>query len=197
MRLWRGLKPPATSGYTLQVATAPKHPVDRRITLLERLFRAVILDRTLYEEVAADRTGLSQAFGVVILAGIVNGMTLTAIPGSIGALFGIFVSVVGWLALSGLTLAVGNWALRTEPTSWRVVGTCLGFADTPSLLNILGVAQSIGMFVRIIVWFWLLAATAVAASAAFRVSLARGAAIGGLGFGAYMLIGLAVGIWST
>jgi len=191
------LKPPVASGYKTSVTVPITPQLGRRTTLLERLIRALILDRTLYEEVAGDRAGLSQALGIVILVGMVNGMALTAIPGRIGALFGVFVSLVGWLALSGLTFAIGKWGLRAGPTSWRAVSACLGFADTPALLNALGVIESIGMLVRIIVWFWLLAATMVAAGAAFRVSFARGAAIGGLGFGAYMLIGLAVGIWSS
>jgi hypothetical protein len=165
--------------------------------LLGRLIRALMFDLTLYEEVAAERGGLSQAIGVVILAGIANGASLKAIPGTVGALFGIFVSVAGWLALSTLTLVIGRWVLRAGPSSWRVVATCLGFADTPAVLNFLGALPSAGVFVGIVVWFWLLATTVVAARAAFGVSLARGAAIGGLGFAAYMLIGLVVGVWSS
>jgi hypothetical protein len=172
-------------------------PPYRRPRPIQQLIRALMLDRTLYEEVAVDRTGLSQAFGVVVLAGIAKGVSLTAIPGLVGALFGIFVSVVGWIVLSALTFAIGNWVLRAGPSSWRAVAACLGFADVPAVLNFLEVIPWAGPFVRVIVWFWLLAATMVAARAAFRVSFARGAAIGGFGFSAYFLIGFVVEMWSS
>ena len=172
-------------------------PSTDRFHLIARIVRALMLDYTLYEEVANDRVGLSQAIGIVILVGITSGMGLRPVAGTIGALIGVAVSLLGWAVLSGLTLAAGRWVLRGEPTSLRIVATCLGFADAPALLSLLGVLPNVGVLVRVIVWFWLLAACMVAARAAFRVSAARGAAIGGLGFAAYMLIGLGVGIWSS
>jgi len=167
-----------------------------RSSLIERLIRALILDRTLYEEVAADRSALSQAIGVVMLTGIANGLALTAIPGTIGAIIGIFVNVVGWLVPSVLVYAIGK-RIAPAGSSFRTVATCLGFAEVPGVLNLFSVFPTVGRIVAAIVWFWLAAAMVVATRAAFGVSLRRGAVIAGLGLAVYLLIGLAVGIWSS
>jgi hypothetical protein len=165
--------------------------------MIERLIRALILDRTLYEEVAADRAALSQAIGVVMLAGIANGLPLTALPGPVAVVVGIAVSMLGWLVPSGLVYGIGR---RIAPPPWpsfRTVATCLGFADMPAVLNLFSVFPGVGRVVAALVWFWLAAAMVVATRAAFGVSLGRGAVIAGLGLGAYLVIGVALAIWSS
>ncbi|HVN84234.1 MAG TPA: hypothetical protein VMW17_05230 [Candidatus Binatia bacterium] len=168
-----------------------------RFSVIERLIRALLLDRGVYDAVASERVGLSQAIGVVLLAGISTGASLHALPGTIGALFGILVSVVGWVTLSVLTYVIGRWVVRGGPSSMRAVAACLGFADAPAVFNLMAVIPRVGGLVRVIVWFWLLATTMVAAQSAFRTSRARGAAIGGLAFAAYLFVGVLVGIWSS
>ncbi|MBI4517509.1 MAG: hypothetical protein HY699_17030 [Deltaproteobacteria bacterium] len=166
----------------------------RSSSLIERLVRALILDRTLYEEVAGDRAGLSQAIGVVILAGLANGTRFVPALGNVGLLLGIFVSLVSWLMLGLFIHATGAGIARPPRPSYRKLVACLGFADMPAVVTLFGALPVVGDFVRIIVWFWLLAACLVATRAAFKASLARGALIGGLGFGAYFLLGVVVSI---
>jgi hypothetical protein len=167
-----------------------------RAKVMERLIRALILDRSVYEEVAEDRTALSQAIGVVLLAGIVNGMAIPFLRGLVGALVGIVVSVAGWLLFSVIVYLIGARVMRAGATSFRTVACCLGFADIPAVVNLLGVLPVIGVAVRITVWFWLLAAAIVATRAAFGVSRARGAVIAGLGFVVYVLLGVLAGLWA-
>jgi len=166
-----------------------------RNKVMERLIRALILDRTLYEEVAADSTAFSQAIGVVMLAGIANGMARFHL-GVVGAVLGIVVSVVGWLVFTAIIHLIGVRILRGGPTPFRTLACCLGFADIPAVLSLLSVLPTVGFFIRFVVGFWLLATAVVATQAAFSVSRWRGAFIAGLGFLVYLLIDVLVGLWA-
>jgi len=56
--------------------------------LLERVIRALRLDVGLYRDVSADRMATSQAFRVVLLAGLSNGLSLGGRLGGLGLLAG-------------------------------------------------------------------------------------------------------------
>jgi hypothetical protein len=179
------------------VAVSGGLPSGTRASLIERLLRALILDRSLYEEVADDRTGLSQAIGVVVLAGMASGARFAEGLGTVGLAFGVLVSLVSWGLLTVLVFAIGAMIFGSGRASLRTVAACLGFADMPAVVGLLAWIPAVGDLVRIVVWFWLLAATVVATSAAYRLSLARGAFLGGLGFTAHVLIGLLIELWAT
>jgi Yip1 domain len=158
------------------------------VLLLGRLVAALRLDLTLYEEVSRDSAATSQAFRVVLLAGMSNGLGLTGRLGIAGILAGLAAALLGWLLWAGVIWL--SAALLRNRCASRSLLRALGFANAPGVFLILGAVPTIGTMVRAIVVVWLLAATVRAVQAAFAVALRRALVISAIGFVAYLVLGL-------
>ncbi len=156
-------------------------------TLLERLIAALRLDLRLYQQVSTDAAAMGQAFRVVLLAGVSNGLGLVRRLGGAGVFAGVGAALLGWFLWAAVILLIA--ALLGHHRNGRSLLRALGFANAPGLLLILGIVPIIGAMARVIVVVWLVAATAQAVRAVFEVPRWRAAVISIAAFVVYLILG--------
>ena len=159
--------------------------------MLDRLRRALRLDAQLYAEVSSERSANGQAFVVVLLSGLSNGLGLMRRLGAFGVTAGVCAGLLGWLLWSAVILAVAT--LLRQRRDGRSLLRTLGFANAPGVLLIAGIIPVLGDVIRVLVVLWLLIATVVAVQAVFRVGRWRAAVISTVSFIAYLLFGIVSG----
>ena len=166
--------------------------------LLPRLLNALFLRRSFYDAVAADRRATGPAGAVVCLAAVAReSVALYQLSqasqgwGLILALIVVF-AIVRWLLYAAVMYPIAR-ALSRQPVEFKRLLRCLGFAETPAVLSLLGflVDDSLFPYVQFGVGVWLLLATIVAVRSATGERTGRAILIGVLGFAAYLAIGLA------
>jgi hypothetical protein len=151
---------------------APPYP---RVTLIERLFAALRLDRSLYEEASLNPDSLGQAVMVVLLGGALNGAGLMQRIGDAGIWAGIFAASLGWLAWTTIIgLLARLLRLRREG---RSLLRPLAFGTAPNVFLVLVMFQEYARWVRFGVVVWLMATSVVAVQAVYGVGRARAVAL--------------------
>jgi hypothetical protein len=168
-------------------------------TLLQRLIGAAALDTAIYEEVEADPTATSQAFGVVLFSSVAAGIGATGLGevtiGSIVFFSG--VALVAWAAWALVTFEIGS-RLMPDPQTRVDVGQLLrtlGFAATPGLLRVLGIMPAVALPVFAVTSVWMLLAMIVAVRQALDYrSTARAVAVCALGWALALAIAIVLGL---
>ena len=141
-------------------------------SFVERMIGAAKLDVNTYEEVEADTGATGQAFGVVVLASVANGVgaalsagTEAGVPYLIGASIGYtLLALVGWVVWAIVTYIVGAKILP-EPQTQSNIPELLrttGFAQAPGIARVLSGIPVIGWLVTFAVWVWMLIAFVIA-----------------------------------
>jgi hypothetical protein len=145
--------------------------VNVRRSMLERMKRAALLDAHAYEEVEADRQATGQAAAVVAIAAVSQGIGASALggPGIAGA---VVVSLLGWLAWSGVTYLIGDKLLGGTAT-WGELLRALGFAQAPGALGALALLPLLGGVVRLVLAIWILIAGIIAIRQALDFSTGK------------------------
>lgn len=159
--------------------------------LLQRMVRASLLDKNLYEEVEADPNALTQAMIVVALSSIAGAAGQEGLF-SFGAMFkNVFAYFIGWLIWAGITYFIGTSILKgpnTESNIGELLRT-LGFASAPGIIRILGILPLLGWLTHAIAAVWMLIAMVIAVRQALDYeSTERALAVCAIGFIPYMLI---------
>ncbi len=124
--------------------------------LLDRMRRAVMLDRTLYEEVEHDQTLNQQALLIVIIVAVASGISalLGGIIGGqvgrafLGALVSVVIGVVNYYIWSYVTLFVGTSFFGGTADVGEMLRV-LGYAHTPQLLSLLGFIPCVGWVISL------------------------------------------------
>ena len=156
-------------------------------SLVERLIAALRLDINLYRLVSGDPAANSQAFRIVLLAGVSNGLSLTRRLGGMGVAAGVGAAIVGWLLWAAVIWVAA--ALLGPRRPGRSLLRALGFANSPGLLLILGAVPMVGAASRLVVVVWLLATTVRAVEAVFAVTSRRAIVITIAAFVGYLVLG--------
>ena len=104
-------------------------------SLTNRMVRAASLDAKLYEEVEADRSSMSQAATVVVIASVAAGIGQIFNGGITGLIGGVIAALVGWFLWAGLTFLIGTKLLPEPQTEadFGQLARCLGFAYAPGV----------------------------------------------------------------
>jgi hypothetical protein len=153
------------------------------------LIAALRLDLRLYEEVCADAAASGQAFRVVLLAGVSNGLALVRRFGSTGIVAGVGAALLGWaLWAAVIWMVAGIFRHRRQGGSLL---RALGFANSPGVFLILGGFPMVGPLIRSVVVAWLVATTVRAVQATFCIPARRALVISTVGFVVYLAIGVA------
>lgn len=145
--------------------------------LIARMRRAALLDPALYNEVEHDRSALTQALLVVVIAAVAAGLG-TALnpfergPRLLGLVSEIVTMLVNWVLWSYVTYFVGTRFFGGTATPGEMLRT-LGFAMSPGVLNVLGFVPLLGGLVRLAVFIWVLVAGVVAVREALDCDNAR------------------------
>jgi hypothetical protein len=178
---------------------APARPAinPSRGPLVPRLLNALLLRRAFYDAVAADPQATGPAGAMVCIAAIAReSVSLYQLSQGFRAWGVILVvvvvfAVIRWIVYASIMFPIAR-LLGAPAIEYRRLLRCLGFAETPAILSVLGFAAGepfIG-WVQFAVGAWLLAATIVAVRSAARVTTARAAVIGTAGFVSYLALGL-------
>jgi hypothetical protein len=155
--------------------------------LSTRLAAALRLDLQLYLDVSGDAAATSQAFRIVLLSGLSNGIGLLGRLGAAGILAGVVAAILGWLLWAAVIWLTGTlFGQRREDRSLLRV---LGFADAPGVFLILGLVPAVAGAVRFVVVVWLLATTVRAVQAVFAVTTGRAVVIAVVAFVMYLVLG--------
>jgi predicted neutral ceramidase superfamily lipid hydrolase len=109
-----------------------------RRTFSERLFAALKLESTLYEEVEHDPQALAQAAGVVALAGLASALAGLGVLGPVALLSGLLSAFVAWVVWSTVVWVVGV-KLFDHTTDYEELLRTLGFVAAPQLLYVLAI----------------------------------------------------------
>lgn len=134
----------------------------------QRLWGALTLDATVYEEVEQYPQALGQATAVVVLAALARGI------GELGQgafIAGFLAGIAGWIVGTAIIWLIGVVILRLT-SDFRELLRTLGFASAPCLLYLLGVLPlgPVEPFFAFAVWGLALVAWAIAVRQALDVS---------------------------
>ena len=157
-------------------------------SLVERLVLAMRLDLEFYALVSTDRSATFQAFMVVVLGGVFNGLGLVRRLGGFGVWAGVVAAIGGWFLWTLVLLLIAG-ALRHHRNRRSLLRT-LGFANAPQVLLILCGMPLVASTVRVLVVCWLLATATVALQAVYSIGRRRAAVIVLAAFVVYLLIGV-------
>lgn len=157
-----------------------------RGSLTQRMMGAAMLNVATYEEVEADRTATSQAAIVVAIVAVATAIGAIG-EGTGGIIAGLIGALVGWLVWSAITYFVGTKLFGGTADLGEMLRT-IGFAQTPGVLNVLGIIPILGGLVRFVVFLWVLVAVVVAIRQALDFSTGKAVGTAIVGAIAYWLI---------
>ena len=155
-------------------------------SLVGRMIGAATLDVATYEEVEHDTSATTQAGLVVVLAAVAQGLASPA-----GVISGVIGSLIGWLAMAGLTYFIGTRLFKGTAT-WGELLRTLGFATAPGILYIVGIIPVLGWLASIAIMIWVLVAVVIAIRQALDVTTGKAVLTGLLGMIAWAVIVMAV-----
>ncbi|MBI4340025.1 MAG: hypothetical protein HY680_08760 [Chloroflexi bacterium] len=136
--------------------------------MLQRMLGAATFKVTTYEEVEADTTATTQAVLVVVLVAIATGLGMSTSKEIWGTAVGVVVALVGWGLWAWITYIIGTTLFKTSATqaNWAQLARTTGFAQSPGVLNIVGLATFGSEFllsiVSLVTFVWTVAAMVVA-----------------------------------
>lgn len=125
-------------GGTMDPGGAPGGAPTGGRTFGERLFGALKLDATVFEEVEHDPGALGQAATVVVLAAVAQALAGFGVGGLSAAASNLVGSLVGWFIAVGLVWLIGVVLFHHTSDYVELLRT-LGFANAPGILLALAV----------------------------------------------------------
>lgn len=165
--------------------------------MINRMVRASKLDVHLYEEVERDISATSEAAKVVLIVAVASGIGAIGRGGGVFSfIFGILAALVGWVIWSAVTYFVGTKLFATKDTrvSLGEMLRTIGFAQSPGVLNVLGIIPVLGAIVTFFVGIWVLIAGIIAIRHAMDFSTGRAIATALVGFLAYVAVAIVLGL---
>ena len=133
-------------------------------TFTNRMMRAAKLQRTVYQEVEADRNAMGQAMGVVLLSSVAAGIGTLGQGNMSGLFFGMIAALGGWFVWAFLTYFIGTRFLSTPQTQadYGQLLRTIGFSSAPGIIRVLGIIPGLSGLVFLVAGIWMLAAMVVA-----------------------------------
>ncbi len=163
------------------------------MSLIDKMTRVLRLDAEIFEEVEKDPNATREAFIIVVLAGISNGIGGLGYMGAGGLLMGLLAGIVGWLLWSAIIYLIGVKGFGYTSDMGELL-RCLGFAYTPGIFNFIGILPGIGHTLRLLVMVWILVAFIIAVRQALDVDTRRAVIVSFLGFVVFFIFGLIMGV---
>ncbi len=163
------------------------------MSLIDKMTRVLKLESEIFEEVEKDTSATREAFLIVLIAGISNGIGGLGHLGFRGLVIGLIAGIVGWLLWSGVIYLIGVKGFRYTSDMGELL-RCLGFAYSPGIFNFVGIIPGIGPPLRFLVMVWVLVAFVIAVRQALDVDTRRAVVVSFLGFLVFFVFGLIMGI---
>jgi len=129
-----------------------------------RLFRAAKLDTGLYDEVMEDQKAMFQAMMTVFIYSMAAAYGSFGRSGTAGINFGMITTLFGWYVWAFSTYFIG---VRLIPGAQSIIDRKsvlrgLGFASSPGLIRILGLAPGLSGVIFLVATIWMIVAATVA-----------------------------------
>jgi hypothetical protein len=157
----------------------------------ERIIRAAKLDRSLYEEVEADKGAMKQAVGVVLLSSLAAGFGSIGKGGVSGIFLGGITALIGWYVWAYLVYLIGVKLLpepQTSSTHGELLRT-IGFSSSPGLIRVFGIIPPLTSFIFFVASIWMLVAMVIAVQQALDYTkITRAIAVCAIGWIVQLLI---------
>jgi Yip1-like protein len=134
------------------------------MTFGQRITGVLKLQPSTFEEIEADRSATGQAVAVVVVASVAAGIGAGLLLGPMALLRETLAALIGWVMWAGVTYLIGA-RIMPEPGTHTDMGELLrviGFSYAPNVFAIFAFVPVLGSVVRVVVAFWLLAATILA-----------------------------------
>jgi Yip1 domain len=161
------------------------------MTFGQRLTGVLKLQPSTFEEIEGSPSANVQALAVVVMASLAAGIGAGLIGGPVSLLQGTLAALIGWIMWAGATYLIGA-RLLPEPGTRTDMGELLrviGFSYAPNFFAFFAFIPLIGGLVRVVVAFWLLAATVIAVRQALDYrSTPRAAAVVLIGWLLFVVI---------
>ena len=161
------------------------------MTFANRVKGVLVLDARTFEEIEADRSANMQALLVVVAASVAAGVGASVQLGPLGILRETVGALVGWVMWAGVTWLIGAKLLPESQTRTDMgeLLRVIGYAYAPNLFALFAFVPVLGLAVRTVIAFWLLAATVIAVRQAldYRSTL-RATAVVFIGWIIFVLI---------
>ena len=161
------------------------------MTFAQRVRGVLVLDARTFEEIEADTTANTQALAIVVAASVAAGLGSGLFLGPVGLLRETLGALIGWVMWAAATYVIGARILP-EPQTRTDMGELLrviGYAYAPNLFAFFAFVPALGIVVRTVVAFWLLAATIIAVRQALDYqSTLRAVAVVLIGWMVFVLI---------
>ena len=134
------------------------------MTFVDRVQGVLALDARTFEDIEADPSATVQALLVVVVASIAAGIGAAVQLGPVGILRETVGALAGWVMWAGVTWLIGAKLLPESQTRTDMgeLLRVIGFAYAPNLFALFAHVPVLGLLVRTVIAFWLLAATVVA-----------------------------------
>ena len=149
-------------------------------SITDRMKGAAMLNVATYEEVEADTTATGQAAIVVTLGAIASAIGSWG-SGSVGIIWALIASLIGWVLWAGVTYFIGAKLLGGTAT-WGELLRTLGFAQSPKVLAVLAIIPGLAWIVGTVLGIWLLIAGIIAIRQALDFSTGKAVATAVLGW---------------
>jgi len=169
--------------------------------LISRMWRAILLKSSLYEEVEADKSANVQAGLVVVIVAIAtaigSGLASLTAGGLMAAVWSLVLALVGWLLWALVVYLIGAKIMKGKQTqsNWGEVARTIGFANSPGIFRILAFIPLVGWIISIVAWIWILIAGIVAVRAALDFSTGRAIITVLIGWLVYMALMWVLGMF--
>ena len=161
------------------------------MTFGQRVTGVLKLQPSTFEEIEGDRSATGQAVAVVIVASVAAGIGAGLLLGPLALVRETLAALIGWVMWAGVTYLIGARMLP-EPGTRTDMGELLrviGFSYAPNVFAFFSFIPVLGYVVRVVVAFWLLAATIIAVRQALDYrSTARAAVVVLIGWLLFVLI---------
>lgn len=144
-------------------------------SLVRRMLGAAKLDIATYDEVRRDEAATVQAAVVVAIVAMAQAIGAAGEDGP-GVVGGLVPAYAGWVLWSGVAYLIG-FRLLGGTATWGQLLRALGFAQTPSVLAIVGIVPGMAGPAGAVVGVWLLATGVVAIRHVLGLGTAKAIAI--------------------
>jgi len=170
------------------------------MVLFSRMWRAILLQSRLYEEVEADKSANVQAALVIVIVSIATaigaGLSSLTSGGFLAAVWSLVLALVGWLVWALIVYIIGAKIMKGKHTqsNWGEVARTIGFANSPGIFRILAFVPLVGWIISIVAWVWILIAGIIGVRAALDFSTGRAIITVVLGWLVYIALMFVLGM---
>jgi hypothetical protein len=143
--------------------------------MTDRIFGALRLQESTYEEVEADQKATGEAAFIIVGTSLVSGAVNGALTGVSSGFFGALGSFIGWAFYAWVAYIVGVKLFPGPQTksNWGEIARTLGYANTARFLIVFELVPGLQAITRTVVGLWVLIATIVALRAALDIGTGR------------------------